>query len=283
MKLAVGTVKFGTNYGLINKKKIYLNEINKISKFIDSKINNINLIDTAFSYGKSHKIIGRTKLNKLKIVTKIRFLSKNKINYFNKNIDNLLKDLRVNKIYGLLFHDVKDAINKNYLKLLLDLKKKKIIKKIGVSIYSPNDLKIILKLWKPDIVQVPFNIFDQRLVKSGYLDLLKKLKIEIHVRSCFLQGLLVNYDRNKKKFKKFQKWNGLLESWSGWCRNNNISKFEACLQFIKNYKKIDYLVVGFDNLKQLKEIIYTLDKKEIKITNKFYSSDLKLIDPRKWN
>ena len=283
MKLAVGTVKFGTNYGLINKKKIYLNEINKISKFIDSKINNINLIDTAFSYGKSHKIIGRTKLNKLKIVTKIRFLSKNKINYFNKNIDNLLKDLRVNKIYGLLFHDVKDAINKSYLKLLLDLKKKKIIKKIGVSIYSPNDLKIILKLWKPDIVQVPFNIFDQRLVKSGYLDLLKKLKIEIHVRSCFLQGLLVNYDRNKKKFKKFQKWNGLLESWSGWCRNNNISKFEACLQFIKNYKKIDYLVVGFDNLKQLKEIIYTLDKKEIKITNKFYSSDLKLIDPRKWN
>ncbi len=283
MKLAVGTVKFGTNYGLINKKKIYLNEIKKISKFINSKINNINLIDTAFSYGKSHKIIGRTKLNKLKIVTKIRFLSKNKINYFNKNIDNLLKDLRVNQIYGLLFHDVKDAINKSYLKLLLDLKKKKIIKKIGVSIYSPNDLKIIFKLWKPDIVQVPFNIFDQRLVKSGYLDLLKKLKIEIHVRSCFLQGLLVNYDRNKKKFKKFQKWSDLLESWSGWCRNNNISKFEACLQFIKNYKKIDYLVVGFDNLKQLKEIIYTLDKKEIKITNKFYSSDLKLIDPRKWN
>ena len=140
-----------------------------------------------------------------------------------------------------------------------------------------------MKLWKPDIVQVPFNIFDQRLVKSGYLDLLKKLKIEIHVRSCFLQGLLVNYDRNKKKFKKFQKWSDLLESWSSWCRNNNISKFEACLQFIKNYKKIDYLVVGFDNLKQLKEIIYTLDKKEIKITNKFYSSDLKLIDPRKWN
>ena len=283
MKLAVGTVKFGTNYGLINKKKIYLNEIKKISKFINSKINNINLIDTAFSYGKSHKIIGRTKLNKLKIVTKIRFLSKNKINYFNKNIDNLLKDLRVNKIYGLLFHDVKDAINKSYLKLLLDLKKKKIIKKIGVSIYSPNDLKIILKLWKPDIVQVPFNIFDQRLVKGGYLDLLKKLKIEIHVRSCFLQGLLVNYDRNKKKFKKFQKWNDLLESWSDWCRNNNISKIEACLQFIKNYKKIDYLVVGFDNLKQLKEIIYILGKKEIKITNKFYSSDLKLIDPRKWN
>jgi aryl-alcohol dehydrogenase-like predicted oxidoreductase len=283
MKLAVGTVKFGTNYGLINKKKIYLNEIKKISKFINSKINNISLIDTAFSYGKSHKIIGRTKLNKLKIVTKIRFLSKNKINYFNKNIDNLLKDLRVNKIYGLLFHDVKDAINKSYLKLLLDLKKKKIIKKIGVSIYSPNDLKIILKLWKPDIVQVPFNIFDQRLVKSGYLDLLKKLKIEIHVRSCFLQGLLVNYDRNKKKFKKFQKWSDLLESWSGWCRNNNISKIEACLQFIKNYKKIDYLVVGFDNLKQLKEIIYILGKKEIKITNKFYSSDLKLIDPRKWN
>lgn len=283
MKLAVGTVKFGTNYGLINKKKIYLNEIKKISRFINSKINNINLIDTAFSYGKSHKIIGRTKLNKLKIVTKIRFLSKNKINYFNKNIDNLLKDLRVNKIYGLLFHDAKDAINKSYLKLLLDLKKKKITKKIGVSIYSPNDLKIILKLWKPDIVQVPFNIFDQRLVKSGYLDLLKKLKIEIHVRSCFLQGLLVNYDRNKKKFKKFKKWSDLLESWSGWCRNNNISKFEACLQFIKNYKKIDYLVVGFDNLKQLKEIIYALDKKEIKITNKFYSSDLKLIDPRKWN
>lgn len=283
MKLAVGTVKFGNDYGLINKKKIYLKEVKKITKVICSNKSGINLIDTAIDYGKSHKIIGKTKLNKLKIVTKIRFSSKNKINFFHKNINNLLKDLRISKIYGLLFHNAEDVINKDYLKLLLDLKKKKIVKKIGVSIYSPDDLKIILKLWRPDIVQIPFNIFDQRLVKSGYLDLLKKLKIEIHVRSCFLQGLLINYEINKKKFKKFHKWNDLLEAWSDWCRNNNITKIEGCLQFIKNYKKIDYLVVGFDNLKQLKEIIHIFSKKEIQITKQFYSSDLKLIDPRKWN
>ncbi|MEM5627314.1 hypothetical protein AAHB47_28660 [Bacillus wiedmannii] len=42
-----------------------------------------------------------------------------------------------------------------------------------------------------DMIQVPLNIFDQRLIYSGLLQKLKTKGIEIHARSPYLQGLLL--------------------------------------------------------------------------------------------
>ena len=47
-----------------------------------------------------------------------------------------------------------------------------------------------------DIVQFPMNVFDQRLLDKRIGNLIKKKKIEVHIRSIFLQGLLTL--RNKK-------------------------------------------------------------------------------------
>ena len=90
------------------------------------------------------------------------------------------------------------------MNILKYLKKGKLAKKIGVSGYNPNEIKKILKIWKPDVIQLPFNIFDQRLISSKVIDLLYKKKIEIHVRSIFLQGMLVR-TKIPKKLKKFKK------------------------------------------------------------------------------
>ena len=75
-----------------------------------------------------------------------------------------------------------------------ELKRKKIINKIGISLYDPQEIKKIWKFWKPDLIQVPFNPLDNRILDSGLVDLLKKFKIKIFVRSVFLQGLLINED-----------------------------------------------------------------------------------------
>jgi aryl-alcohol dehydrogenase-like predicted oxidoreductase len=285
MKLAIGTAQLDSNYGLL-KKKINLKEIKRINKFLSKY--NINVIDTAINYGRSEKIIGNNFFKKSKIITKIKipFLKKEKLNdWFSQEIKSSLKNLKANKIYGLLVHNYKDLLGhrgKLYLKLLMNLKKSHIVKKIGISIYDPSELDQVQKFFKPDIVQAPFNVFDQRLKTSGWLEKLRESKVEIYARSCFLQGLLVNYNRVKKVKNFFFKHRIYLDLWFNWCLVNKISPLKACLAFLKQQKKIDYLVVGFDNLNHLKEIVKNFNQKSISIPDIFNNSNLNLIDPRKW-
>lgn len=285
MKLVLGGAQFGLNYGLA-RKKINLQQIKKIESFAYKQ--KLRIIDTSANYGESEKVIGKNFSKKLRIITKIKIPAlkkKNLENWFSEEITSSLKNLSVNKIYGLLIHDYKDLLGKRgkrYLNLLLDLKKRNIVKKLGVSIYDSEELNKIYNFFKPEIVQAPFNILDRRLEDSGWLKKLKESKVEIYVRSCFLQGLLINYNKNMEVKKKFFNYKNLLEFWFDWCRNNKITPLNACLAFIKQHKNINYVVIGFDNLKQLKEIVKNFNKKSILIPDIFKSSDLNLIDPRKW-
>jgi aryl-alcohol dehydrogenase-like predicted oxidoreductase len=71
MKLVIGSAQMGMRYGLFNKKKISKVDIDKITRIAHAA--KIDLIDTASVYGDSEKIIGKSKLNKLKIITKFKF------------------------------------------------------------------------------------------------------------------------------------------------------------------------------------------------------------------
>jgi aryl-alcohol dehydrogenase-like predicted oxidoreductase len=284
MKLVIGSVLLGMNYGVLNNKKISLNEFKKIEKLvIKSKI---KYIDTATSYGVSEKIIGNSKLKKLHIITKIKLPNKKNIDvkkWLLNEISKSLSKLKIKKIYGILIHNYKDLLGKygkNYLFSLQELKKKKIIKKIGISVYDIKEIEKIWKFWKPDLIQVPFNPIDNRILDSGWLNILKKFKVKIFARSIFLQGLLIHNDSTLRINKKYKI---LLNKFKNWCFRNNISLLQACLHFAKQFKKIDYLVVGFNNYNQLKEIIDVFKKKQIIIPKKFATNKINLIDPRKWN
>ena len=125
---------------------------------------------------------------------------------------------------------------------------------------------------------MPVNIFDHRFLNNTFLNKLKNLDIELHARSCFLQGLLlgkkikITNRRSKKKILKF----------FNWCQKKQISKLETCIHFVKKISQIDYLIVGFDNSSQLQEIVTSFNKKLIFVPNDFINNDINLIDPRKW-
>jgi aryl-alcohol dehydrogenase-like predicted oxidoreductase len=283
MKLVIGSAQLGMKYGLFNNKKISHKEFKKIEKLVlKSKI---HFIDTAISYGNSEKIIGNSKLKNLNIITKIKLPKKKSIyikDWILKEIFKSLNKLKIKYIYAVLIHDYKDLLGKHgriYLRSLQELKRKKIIKKIGISVYNPQEIKKIWKFWKPDLVQVPLNPLDNRILDSGWVDILKKFRVRIFVRSIFLQGLLINEDGFSKINKNCRI---LLNKFKSWCYKNNISLLEACLHFVKQFKKIDYLVVGFDNYNQLNEIIDVFKKKQIIIPKIFSTKKNNLIDPREW-
>ena len=284
MKLVIGSAQLGMDYGLFNNKKISFKEFKKIEKLVlKSKI---NFIDTATSYGDSEKIIGNSKLKNLHIITKIKIPNEKNIhikNWVLKEISKSLIKLKINKIYGVLIHDYKDLLGKNgkkYLLSLQELKRRNIIKNIGISVYEPQEIKKIWNFWKPDIIQIPFNPIDNRILESGWFNILKKFKVKIYARSIFLQGLLINEDSS---FKINKNYKIILNKYKNWCLRNNISLMQGCLHFVKQFKKIDYLVVGFNNYNQLKEIIDVFKEKQIIIPRKFSTNKINLIDPRKWN
>ncbi len=131
-------------------------------------------------------------------------------------------------------------------------------------------------------MQAPLNVFDHRIHKSGWLNKLKRNKVEVHVRSCFLQGILLNYEPKNKFYNKFKKWEKLFYNWSSWCETHKISKLEACLNFIKNFKNIDYLIIGIEKPKQLSDIIRIFRSKKKNIPYIFECKDKKLIEPKNW-
>ena len=284
MKLVLGTAALGMNYGLFSYKKINRGEFKKIEKLVlQSKIKSI---DTASSYGHSEKIIGNSKLKKLNIITKIKLPKNNNIHirdWVKKKLMNSLNKLRIKKIYGVMVHDYKDLMGKRgkeYLLSLQEFKRKKIINKIGISVYDPKEIKKILNFWIPDLVQIPLNPLDNRILDSGLLNILKKFRIKIYARSIFLQGLLVN---DHSSFEIGKNYKLLLDKFKNWCFANNVTNLESCIQFVKQFKKIDYMVVGFNSYAHLKEIIDVFKKKQIIIPKNFSTNKLNLIDPRRWN
>lgn len=279
MKLIIGTAQFGFKYGL-NKTKIKKLEIKNIEKILKKK--SLKKFDTAINYGESEKIIGNFNIKK-KVITKIKLpikKPKDLKKWFDKKLNLSLKKLKVKSLYGLLIHDTADILGKNkeFLNILLDCQKKRLISKLGISVYEVSEINRVLKFWKPEIIQMPANIFDHRFLNNNFLYKLKKLNIELHARSCFLQGVLLEKKIRIGNFKSKE----IFSSFLNWCQKKQISNLEACIHFIKKIKQIDYLIVGVDNSSHLQEIISSFNKNLIFVPNYFMNNDKNLIDPRKW-
>ena len=114
--------------------------------------------------------------------------------------------------------------------------------------------------------------------KKNFLKELKRLNIEIHARSCFLQGLLLETKLNKGNNSSKKLFTEFLR----WCKYKKISQLTACLHFLKQIKDIKFIVVGFENSNHLKEIIKSYNKKLVNVPYYFSNSDKTLVDPRKW-
>ena len=282
-KISIGTANFSNkNYG-IRKKKLSHKSIYKIKKILIH--NKINYFDTATSY-RSNKIIKELINKNSKFTLKIPKLS---IGNINKNIsnkfNNFVKELKIKKIDLLMFHNPSDFFNKKkVLKIkstINEMKKKKLISRFGISIYSPIELEKIIKNIKPDVFQIPFNIFDKRFLKKNILSLIKKKKILLHSRSIFLQGLLLENDISQFNFKK--QHIKIFREYQKDLRKMSLSKVQGCINFIRlNSKIFEKIIIGFDDEKQLNEIISCFKKKQIKHPYAIDCNDVNFLEPRRW-
>lgn len=281
--LIIGSAQFGTKYGVSTKRVTNFYDAKKI--FNISKKNNLSGVDTAYTYFKSNKILKKIDLKEFKIYTKYPSLSSRTKyeKYYENYTFKTLDDFKKQQIECVFFHEPMKLLSLNgeiMYDSLIKLKNKKLIKKIGISVYFKKEIKMLQKYYDFDVVQVPVNVFDREFSEVDFLKKLKSQKIEIHARSIFLQGLLTyNYKNLPNKFKRFKK---TFRKWDNFIEENKSSAINESLQFILNLNEVDKIVVGFDNPKQLSELINCSNRKKSTNYLKLKSKDLSLIDPRKW-
>ena len=286
MRLALGTVQFGLPYGIANKSGQVSHAEAKLMVRLASE-NGIDTIDTAIAYGGSEKCLGEVGVEKFNLVTKLPAMPNECLDinsWIYEQVSSSLVHLDVGQIYALLLHKSEDLLGPNGRELyraLSSLKEKGLVKKIGISIYSPNELEVLKNDFSFDLIQTPFNLIDQRLLHSGWMKKLKDSGVEIHTRSAILQGLLLMKEIDIPP--KFSSWKHLWKKWHNWLAENNISALQGSLAFPLSFPEITRVVVGADSHQQLKEIINATSNLLNTDLPNLLSTDENLINPVNWS
>ena len=286
-KLALGTVQFGIDYGINSGVKVETDEVSRIINY--ARNNGINLLDTAQLYGSSEKVLGDANTQDFNVVSKTRGFDKEDItesiaNFVISDLNQSLKLLKRNSLYALLVHHGEDLLRPggeiifNKLQILKD---KGLVSKIGVSAYIDNQLINIIDRFDIDIIQLPMNILDSRLIDNGLLNKIYSKGIEIHTRSIFLQGLLLM--NPKKRPKIFDRWSSLWKIWDEWLYDNKLSALEATLRYMISLPEISRVLVGVDNKDQLQNIIKALKGNIPTIPKELSINDPHLLNPGNWS
>jgi aryl-alcohol dehydrogenase-like predicted oxidoreductase len=285
MRLAIGTAQFGLSYGVANQGgKVSLNEVKKI--LAHARQSGINLLDTAIAYGDSENVLGGVGIDQWEVITKLPAIPLDVVDigdWMQKQVHESLERLNLLSVYAVLLHRPEQLLGDRGLEILFALRSLKInnlTKKIGISIYSPSELDNFDVEQFFDLIQAPLNILDRSLIESGWLKKLNQLKIEVHIRSVFLQGLLLM--NSEERPPKFSKYTDLWLEWDRWLAENNFSAVEACLAFINSIEGLDGVLVGIESAEQLSEIIKASSLKLENIPSWPKNIDPNLINPSMW-
>lgn len=278
-KVILGVTQFGLDYGILNQYNS--NKKKKLKQILNfSKKKQIDSLYTSKYYGNANKFLATENLNYFKIY--LKFKSQDLLKkFFSKELEKIKRKLKKKDLVLILdgFENLKNRERLKIYNILLDLKKNKKINRFGYSIYSFKNLKKICHKFKPNILQCPYNVIDRRLEEKKLLQFLKINKIEVHVRSIFLQGLLIlHYSKHSRKFSK---WKKFFKKFDDQIQHYKTSNLNGCLNFIEKNKYIDKILLGVNNLDQLKEICSFKYNEKIKFPN-IYVKDERLINPSKW-
>src|SRR5262249_50698776 len=104
--------------------------------------------------------------------------------------------------------------------------------------------------------------------------------VRVHVRSLFLQGLLLMGEHQRPAF--FRPWRPVLDRWSQWCREQQVSPLRAAVAFAARLAGVERLVVGVDSRTQLQEIIAAATDGVPQLPEDLNSDELDLLEPRRW-
>jgi len=283
-RIVLGGAQLGLPYGILNGGETLSRE--EVARILDTAVDHgIDSIDTAIAYGQSESIIGETSQNRFNIISKLPPLPvdiSNVSEWVHSQVQGSLSRLKCTSLDALLLHRPQDLTGAQGAELYAaigSLLAEKMIHRFGVSIYSPDDLEGIIGTFDIHVVQAPLNVFDRRIL--GVTNQLSALNIEVHVRSVFLQGVLIANPINRPQ--RFEPWSEHFALFDEWVRSSGVSAMACCMGFALQQPGIAKLVIGTTSAESLDEIMNSIPNSVLEAPTHLQSSVEQLIDPRFWN
>ncbi len=286
-KIILGTVQFGLKYGINNTLGQMSEKV--VFKILDlAQKSNIKVLDTAAAYGNSELRIGNY-IQSHHVNDKLRVITKFNLKQGATSIESLecsLQNLKVSHVDTIMFHNFDDFTNAKpeEIEELLKLKGSK-YSKLGISLYTNEQIEIICENNLFEVVQIPFNALDNHRLRGESICKLKAKNIETHTRSVFLQGLFfMDFNKIPQKLRPLAKY---LDKIDAIARKYNVDKAALALHYALSKSYIDGVLVGVDSYEQMEiniqmirvkipfEAITELDHIEVEESN--------LLNPALWN
>lgn len=283
-KIILGTAQFGLAYGINNKTGKPSQEL--VFEILNLAYDSgIRILDSAEAYGNAHKVIGnfhaRHPDRKFEIISKLPHDFEGNIA---QKINKYLDELGTSKLKALLFHSYK-VYKSN--RLLFDKKHRADYRDkfelTGVSVYTNEEFSDVIDDETIDIIQLPFNLFDNISLRGELIAKAKGRGKMIHTRSAFLQGLFFVEDSNKttealKKEIKIVK---------DFCAELNISISTLALNYCIQQPLIDNVLIGVETMEQLQQNLESslieIPQNYISKINSIIVNNKDLLNPVKWN
>jgi aryl-alcohol dehydrogenase-like predicted oxidoreductase len=283
-RIVLGGAQLGLPYGILNGGETLSRE--EVARILDTAVGHgIDSIDTAIAYGQSELVIGETAQNRFNIISKLPPLPSevpNVSEWVHMQIDASLARLKCTSLDALLLHRPQDLVEQHGTELyaaINSLKIKKSIQRFGISIYTPDELEGIIGNFDIDVVQAPLNVFDRRIL--GVIDHLTARNIAVHVRSVFLQGVLIASPKDRPQ--RFQPWSEHFAQFDKWVHSTGLSAMACCLGFALQQPGVAKLVIGTTSAESLTEIMNSVPNMNLEVPTDLQSSSEQLIDPRIWS
>jgi aryl-alcohol dehydrogenase-like predicted oxidoreductase len=260
-KLVLGTVELGMKYGLNNVHG--QPTLEESFGILDAaRARGIETFDTAYSYGTAEDVLGAW-IHERNLSGKIQIISKMKPHILNEypdgalavdvvrmEIEKSLSRLGIDTLDGYLLHSPHYIYMTHVIDGLHKVKKEGLVHNIGVSVYDEEEALQAVELGV-DYVQVPYNVFDQRLDHTEFFDIAEKNNVEVFARSPFLQGLLLMSPNTLPQHLAYLR--PYLEKFISIASQYNLSQTEAALRFVDVSCRASHIVFGVDTLEQLNE------------------------------
>ena len=285
-RFVIGTAAFGQPYGATNTygqvPEAVAGEVLERASALG-----IDTIDTAPAYGAAEALLGRLPQARwFAVITKFSLPGETKGRDPDaavvEELGRSLRDLDRRKVDVLLLHRGGDLLGPHGGDLLRGLRRAKtngLADRVGVSVYDGDEIDGVLSRCRPDIVQLPLSVVDQRLITGGHLERLAELDVEVHARSAFLQGLLLAPERRPEWAADCPH----LRRFDDKCAASGLTPLQICLGFLLSRPEVQKIVVGATSVGELDAIVEAAnDPATGRSWSSFALTNSPLLDPRRW-
>lgn len=250
--LILGTAQFGLDYGVANSGQVSPLQVGDILSAAEQL--GIRTLDTAAAYGNSEAVLAQHQATR-------RFQVISKLSPQQAGTAPLLAQFeqRCAQLDGIpeavLFHRADDLLTHphadDHWRAAEQARTQGLCRKIGVSLYHPNELRQLLQRYPLQLVQLPANWLDQRFLAADLLQQLTAAGVEIHARSLLLQGVLLQPPAARPAyFRQF----AALAAFDDWVAACALPPATVALSLLSHYPQLS-AVVGCVSVAQLKQLV----------------------------